>query len=34
MTLAEANNMLAKVKTTGKFPGANVRRMRAMLNGT
>jgi len=34
MTLAEANNMLAKVKATGKFPGANVRRMRAMLNGT
>jgi len=34
MTLAEANALLAKVKATGKFPGANVRRMRAMLNGT
>ena len=34
MTLAEANSMLAKVKATGKFPGANIRRMRAVLNGT
>jgi hypothetical protein len=34
MTLAEANSMLAKVKAAGKFPGANVRRMRAMVNGT
>jgi hypothetical protein len=33
-TLAEANAMLAKVKATGKFPGANIRRMRAMVNGT
>jgi hypothetical protein len=33
-TLADANKMLAKVKATGKFPGANIRRMRAMLNGT
>ena len=33
-TLAEANAMLAKVKATGKFPGANIRRMRAMINGT
>jgi hypothetical protein len=34
MTLAEANRMLAKVRATGKFPGANIRRMRAMINGT
>lgn len=34
MTLAEANRMLAAVKATGKFPGANTRRMRATLNGT
>jgi hypothetical protein len=34
MTVAEANRMLATVKATGKFPGANVRRMRAMVNGT
>ena len=34
MSLAEANKLLAKVKATGKFPGANVRRMRAMINGT
>jgi hypothetical protein len=34
MTLAEANNLLVKVKAAGKFPGANVRRMRAMVNGT
>jgi hypothetical protein len=34
LTLAEANRMLAKVKATGKFPGANVRRIRALLNGT
>jgi hypothetical protein len=34
MSLAEANQMLAKVRATGKFPGANVRRMRAMVNGT
>jgi hypothetical protein len=33
-TLAEANRMLATVKATGKFSGANVRRMRAMMNGT
>jgi hypothetical protein len=33
-TQAEANRMLAKVKATGKFPGANIRRMRAMMNGT
>lgn len=33
-TLAEANRMLATVKATGKFPTANVRRMRAMMNGT
>lgn len=34
MTLAEANAMLTKVRATGKFPGANIRRMRAMINGT
>ena len=34
MTLAEANRMLALVKATGKFPGANIRRMRALFNGT
>ena len=33
-TLADANRMLAKVKATGKFPGANIRRMRATVNGT
>ena len=33
-TQAEANRILAKVKATGKFPGANIRRMRAMMNGT
>jgi hypothetical protein len=33
-TQAEANRMLAKVKATGKFPGANIRRMRAVMNGT
>jgi hypothetical protein len=33
-TLAEANRMLAAVKATGKFSGANIRRMRATINGT
>jgi len=33
-TQADANRMLAKVKATGKFPGANIRRMRAVMNGT
>jgi hypothetical protein len=33
-TPADANRMLAAVKATGKFPGANLRRMRAMINGT
>ena len=33
-TLADANRMLATVKATGKFSGANIRRMRAMINGT
>lgn len=33
-TLAEANRVLATVKATGKYPGANLRRMRATLNGT
>jgi hypothetical protein len=34
MTLADANLMLAKVKATGKYPSAIVRRMRAAFNGT
>ena len=34
MTLAEANQMLGAVKASGKFPGANIRRMRAQMNGT
>jgi len=33
-TLAEANRMLAAVKATGKFPGANIRRTRTGFNGT
>jgi hypothetical protein len=33
-TLAEANRMLATVQATGKFPSANIRRMRATVNGT
>lgn len=33
-TLAEAKRMLAAVKAAGKFPGANVRRMRTGFNGT
>ena len=33
-TLANANRMLVAVKATGKFPGANLRRMRAVMNGT
>jgi hypothetical protein len=33
-TLAEANRVLAAVKSTGKFPRANIRRMRAGFNGT
>lgn len=33
-TLADANRMLANVRATGKFPGANIRRMRAVINGT
>jgi hypothetical protein len=31
---ADANRMLATVLATKKFPGANIRRMRAMINGT
>jgi len=30
-TKAEAENMLTKVKTTGKYPGANLRRIRAAM---
>ena len=33
-TRAEAASTLAAVKATGKFPGANLRRMRAGFNGT
>jgi len=33
-TLTEANRMLAAVKAAGKFPAANIRRMRATMNGT
>ena len=33
-TLAEAKALLSKVKATGKYPGANLRRMRAGFNGT
>ena len=33
-TRAQANAMLEKVKATGKYPGANLRRMRAGFNGT
>src|ERR1041384_3121161 len=33
-TLADANRMLATVQATRKFPGANIRRMRAVINGT
>jgi hypothetical protein len=34
MTLADANRTLAAVQATGKFPRANIRRMRAAFNGT
>ena len=33
-TLTEANRVLASVKSTGKFPGAYLRRMRTGFNGT
>ncbi|HEX8285842.1 MAG TPA: hypothetical protein VF588_20965 [Pyrinomonadaceae bacterium] len=33
-TRAEAQATLAKVKATGQFPGANLRRLRAGFNGT
>lgn len=33
-TQAEAARMLDTVKATGKFPGANIRRMNAFFNGT
>ena len=33
-TRAEAASMLEKVKATGKFPGANLRRMQTGFNGT
>jgi len=33
-TQAEANRILAKVKSTRKFPSSNIRRMRAMMNRT
>ena len=34
LTLAEANRTLATVQATNKFPGASIRRMRAVINGT
>lgn len=33
-TLADAKTMLEAVKATGKYPGANIRRMRTGFNGT
>ena len=33
-TKAEAAKVLAQVKATGKFPGANLRLMQAGFNGT
>src|SRR6266404_8134426 len=33
-TIAEVQKMLAAVKATGKFPSANIRRMRTGFNGT
>jgi hypothetical protein len=33
-TRAEGQAMLAKVKATGRFPGANIRRLRTGFNGT
>jgi hypothetical protein len=33
-TLAEGKRVLAAVKATGKFPGANLRRIRTGFNGT
>lgn len=33
-TLTEARRLLDAVKATGKFPGANIRRMRTGYNGT
>jgi hypothetical protein len=33
-TLVEASRLLETVKATGKFPGANIRRMRTGFNGT
>lgn len=33
-TKAQAGKMLATVKATGKFPGANIRRMKGVFNGT
>ena len=33
-TLVEAQRLLESVKATGKFPGANIRRMRTGFNGT
>ena len=34
VSLAEAKRFLEKVKATGKYPGANLRRMRTGFNGT
>jgi hypothetical protein len=34
VTLAEAKRVVTAVKATGKFPGANIRRIRTGFNGT
>jgi len=34
LTIGEANRMLAAVQATGRFAGANIRRMRVVVNGT
>ncbi len=34
LTLADAQRVLASVQATNKFPKANIRRMRAVINGT
>jgi len=33
-TQTQARAILAKIKETGKFPGAMIRRMHALVNGT
>jgi len=34
LTLRDANRILATAQATNKFPGASIRRMRAVMNGT